>query len=238
MLSASDPNIKEEIKDLGVKVTYKTTITPKLIEIEPRYGGVEGNQDIKFKGVFPAKGKAEFSITLDDVPCVVKTVSTTEVTCTTGPRIGKWEQDPKLEFSIAGFGNVATQGNIFRYCSAWSQESTWGKLFPPIDGESVAVPKGLCLLVDIDKSPKLKLITVDGGALIFPPDANPTHHREFDARYIMINNGTMEVGTEKHPYTSKLTITMYGEKYDPAMPIYGKKSIGCRFCTLDMHGKH
>jgi len=46
----------------------------------------------------------------------------------------------------------------------------------------------------------------------------------------------MEVGTEKYPYTSKLTITMYGEKYDPAMPIYGKKSIGCRFCTLDMHG--
>lgn len=48
----------------------------------------------------------------------------------------------------------------------------------------------------------------------------------------------MEIGTEKHPYTSKLTITMYGEKYDPAMPIYGKKSIGCRFCTLDIHGVH
>ena len=102
----------------------------------------------------------------------------------------------------------------------------------------MAVPKGLCLLVDIDKSPKLKLVSVDGGALIFPPSTDPTHHREFDAHYININNGTMEVGTEKHPYTSKLTITMYGEKYDPAVPIYGKKSIGCRFCTLDMHGVH
>merc|ERR1711893_372872 len=46
----------------------------------------------------------------------------------------------------------------------------------------------------------------------------------------------MEVGTERHPYTSKLTITMYGDKYDPAMPIYGKKSIGVRYGTLDMHG--
>mmetsp|Transcript_13355 Transcript_13355/g.16923 ORF Transcript_13355/g.16923 Transcript_13355/m.16923 type:complete len:96 (+) Transcript_13355:2674-2961(+) len=55
---------------------------------------------------------------------------------------------------------------------------------------------------------------------------------------MMINNGTLEVGTEKHPYTSKLTITMHGLKDDPAMPIYGKKSIGCRFCTLDMHGVH
>ena len=29
---------------------------------------------------------------------------------------------------------------------------------------------------------------------------------------------------------------MYGVKYDPAMPIYGKKVIGVRFSTLDMHG--
>ena len=52
----------------------------------------------------------------------------------------------------------------------------------------------------------------------------------------MINNGTMEIGTEKFPYVSKLTITMYGEKYDPAMPIFGKKSIGVSFGTLDIHG--
>jgi len=52
----------------------------------------------------------------------------------------------------------------------------------------------------------------------------------------MINNGTMEIGTERHPYQSKLTITMYGEKYDPAMPIFGKKSIGVSFGTLDIHG--
>lgn len=141
---------------------------------------------------------SDFQITLDDVPCTITSVTSTEVVCTTGPRIGKWEQDPKLEFHINKIGNVALQGNIFSYCSAWSQDSTWGSLFPPVDGESVAVPKGLCLLVDIDKSPKLNLVVVDGGSLIFPSDdANPNHHREFDATYIMINNGTMEVGTEK-----------------------------------------
>ena len=52
----------------------------------------------------------------------------------------------------------------------------------------------------------------------------------------MINRGTMEIGTEKHPYTSKLTITMYGEKYDPPMPIFGKKSIGVHYGVLDIHG--
>ena len=48
----------------------------------------------------------------------------------------------------------------------------------------------------------------------------------------------MEIGTEKHPYQSKLTITMHGEKYDPPMPIFGKKSLGIMRSTLDIHGVH
>lgn len=101
------------------------------------------------------------------------------------------------------------------------------------------MPSGLCLLVDIQNSPKLKLVQVDGGALIFPShDDDPSYQATFDARYIMINRGLLEIGTEKHPYKSRLTITMHGEKYDPAMPIFGKKSIGVHFGVLDIHGVH
>ena len=200
------------------------------------YGAVEGDEEITFTGEnFPQVSTDDYTILIDERECEVSYVSETEVKCTTAPRIGAWEEDPKLEFSIAGIGEVAAQGLVYRYCSAWSQESTWGYLFLPVDGESVSIPKGLCLLVDIDTSPILKLVLVEG-TIIFPPDADPNHHRTFDARYIMVQNGTMIVGTEDHPYTSKLTITMYGEKYDPAMPIYGKKSIGVRYGTLDMHG--
>lgn len=46
----------------------------------------------------------------------------------------------------------------------------------------------------------------------------------------------MEVGTEEFPYTSKLTITMYGNKFSPYLPTYGNKVIGVRFGTLEMHG--
>ena len=31
---------------------------------------------------------------------------------------------------------------------------------------------------------------------------------------------------------------MHGEKYDPAMPIFGKKSIGVMFGVLDIHGRN
>jgi hypothetical protein len=100
------------------------------------------------------------------------------------------------------------------------------------------VTNGLCLLVDIKKSPKLRLVSVsDGGALIFPSnDADPTYEATFDAHYINIFRGTMEVGTEKHPYKSKLTITMHGDKSDQAMPMFGKKSIGVSYGVLDIHG--
>jgi hypothetical protein len=46
--------------------------------------------------------------------------------------------------------------------------------------------------------------------LIFAPHIDPNHQRFFDARYIFVNGGYMEVGTEAYPYTSKLTMTMHG----------------------------
>ena len=88
---------------------------------------------------------------------------------------------------MEGQGKVATQGRLYRYVSLWSQSSTWGGLFAPVDGESVAVPEGLNLLVDIDVSPVLNAIIIDGGSLIFPSnDDDLTHHREFDAHIIYV----------------------------------------------------
>ena len=46
----------------------------------------------------------------------------------------------------------------------------------------------------------------------------------------------MEVGTEEEPYTSKLTITMHGERYGAYIPKFGNKCIGVHYSTLDMHG--
>lgn len=100
----------------------------------------------------------------------------------------------------------------------------------------IYIPAGLHLLVDIDSTPKLSAVLVEG-SLIFPPHpTNPDHQRTFDAHYVLIRDGYMEVGTEEFPYTSKLTITMHSNKYSPEIPIYGNKVIGVRNGVLDMHG--
>ena len=104
-----------------------------------------------------------------------------------------------------------------------------------MEGESIYVPQGLNLLVDVDSSPHLNAVIVEG-SIIFAPNSDPNHERFFDANFIFVHGGLMEVGTEEFPYTSKLTITMHGDVADPYIPIYGNKVIGVRFGTLDMHG--
>ena len=104
-----------------------------------------------------------------------------------------------------------------------------------MDGESIYIPAGLNLLVDIDSSPLLNAIIVEG-SLIFASNSDPNHERFFDAHYIFVSGGLMEVGTEEFPYTSKITITMHSLLSDPYLPIYGNKVIGVRYGTLDMHG--
>lgn len=117
----------------------------------------------------------------------------------------------------------------------WSNPITWGGEFAPMEMESVFVPHGLNLFVDVDRTDMLNAIVVEG-SLIFAPETDPNHHRTFDAHYIFVNKGTMEVGTEEFPYTSKITITMHSDLLDPFLPIYGNKVIACRYCKLDMHG--
>ncbi len=97
--------------------------------------------------------------------------------------------------TIDGMGYVANKGLVYRYVSRWSDAQTWGYDLSPREGEAVNIPKGLHLLFDIDKSPVLSFINVEG-SLIFAPDTNPNHVRTFDAHYILVRGGYMEVGTE------------------------------------------
>jgi hypothetical protein len=222
----------EEASELN-DVEYLGSFTSSLSSITPRFGGVVGGDEVTFTGSFPSTTASLYSITIDGIDCPVSDVTTSTITCTTGGRPGLIESS--LEIYVEGYGLVSTDELLFRYVSLWSDDTTWGGEFAPMDGESVSVPPGLNLLVDIDSTPVLNLVIVEG-SIIFAPDADPEHERFFDAYYIFVTGGLMEVGTEEFPYTSKITITMHGLESDPYIPIYGNKVIGVRFGTLDMHG--
>jgi hypothetical protein len=217
-------------------IEYTNTMTTNLAAISPRYGTVTGGTSVTFSGTNFPTSTGVYTITLDGIDCPVSAANSTSVTCTTGSRPGLVAT--KTEILISGQGLIANNGLAYTYASAWSDDTTWGGLFAPGEGESIYVPAGLNLLVDIDESPVLNAVFVEGSLLFVPDDTNSSHHRTFDAHYILVTNqgSRMEVGTEDFPYTSKITITMHSTVDDPYLPIYGNKAIGCRECILDMHG--
>jgi hypothetical protein len=194
---------------------------------------VTGGTSLTLTGTDFSTDTSLYSIIIDGIDCPVSSATSTTVTCTTGKRPGLVESS--LQIYITGYGLVSNRGLLYRYVSVWSSDTTWGGEFAPMELESIWIPKGLNLLVDVDSTPILNAVVVEG-SLIFAPETDSTHHRFFDAKYIFVNGGLMEVGTEEFPYTSKITITMHSSVSDPYLPIYGNKVIGVRHGTLDMHG--
>jgi hypothetical protein len=220
------------------KATFAGTHTPKITSISPRLGTVEGGVTVTFTGTGFTTTVADHSVKIDGLNCPVSTATATAITCVTAKRVYPEGVSPEfsLVLTVKDKGLVAKQGNAFDYVQLWSADSTWSGEFAPMDGESVGVPKGLKLLVDVKTTPVFKFVLVEGVLIFEPHPTDATHHRTFDAHYIFVKGGRMQVGTEANRYTSKITITMHSAAADPYIPIYGNKCIGLRFGTLDMHG--
>ena len=58
-------------------------------------------------------------------------------------------------------GRAAMNGLQFDYIERWSSSTTWGGLPPPADGESVWIPAGMKVLLDVPTA-KLDLVVIVG----------------------------------------------------------------------------
>lgn len=182
---------------LSGSVSYQTSLTPLLTAISPRFGTVKGGDTVTFSGTnFPADS-SKYTILIDSQPCSIipGSATSTQVKCITAKRPGLYPTTT-LDISVAGLGRMATQGLVFRYASYWSDDTTWGGEFAPLTGDMVYVPPGLHLLVDVDSTPVLSAVLVEGSLIFAPHPSNPEHTRTFDAHYILVRGGYMEVGTE------------------------------------------
>lgn len=181
-------------------MTYDGAKTPLLTAMSPRFGSVTGGDALTFTGTNFLTDTTKYTITIDGIYCPVSAATTTSVTCTTGKRPGLVVSS--LEIYVDGYGLVSNQQKLFRYVSLWSSDTTWGGEFAPMYMESVYVPTGLNLLVDVDSTPELNLVMVEGSIIFAPNATHASHERYFDARFIFLHKGYMEVGTEEFPYTS------------------------------------
>ena len=220
------------------QVTYSDAASSVVTNISPRYGTYKGGETVTFTGTGFSSTSNQISITIDGIACTVFSAISTQIQCTSGAR-PTVNSSPSTVLKFTGpaqNGYASMQSLSYKYANYWSDLDTWSGEYLPKDGDSVYIPVGQTLVVDSDSSPILKAVLIEG-ALIFAPNANPNHHRTFDAEYIYVStNALLEIGTETSRYTSKLTITMHGTKESAQLPMYGNKGIFVRQGTLDIHG--
>ena len=143
-----------------------------------RYGSVLGGETVEFYGT-GFSSSATTTVMIDSRPCSVTAQSTTSITCITDDKPNIVAEDSTLVIDIDGLGNVVTKNQVYRYVSRWSDSQTWGYDLSPLEGEAVYIPLGQHLLVDVDSTPILSFINVEG-SLIFAPETDPNHERYFD----------------------------------------------------------
>lgn len=125
-------------------------------------GSTAGNTDIVITGTNYGTVVNDISVLIDRIPCVVSSVTNTQINCKTGSRPIHTKQELRVFIKNVLASNG---GNSYVYIEKWSEQQTWGGENPPKEGDSVHIPKGQNLLLDISP-PKLNTIMVEG-QLIF-----------------------------------------------------------------------
>lgn len=99
---------------------------------------------------------------------------------------------------------------IPNYSIPWSKTSTWpsGKL--PVEGEVVEIPPGVWIEYDIEESPILEKLTING-RLSFKDDPENPVNRTLHSYIIYVRQGELLIGSENQPYSGNATIKLYGD---------------------------
>jgi hypothetical protein len=224
---------------------YSLSKTPTVIAILPVYASALGGETVTLTGTgFVASQPAAHEVMLNDYPCAVQTVNAagTEITCVTGARISARPAPSGREISVrvinpsasapSGFAllvpnpaaNVSPLANqalppVFRYLDKWSALTTWRFQEPPVDGDTVVIPQGQAVLLDVSP-PKLFFLLIQGVLIFDEKDL------ALDASYIYVQGGLLQIGTETKPFTHNAVITLHGDRYKSIeLPHFGSKVL-------------
>lgn len=88
----------------------------------------------------------------------------------------------------------------------WSKADSWPNGIPK-EGEDVEIVSGWNMIYDLEESPKLGTLTING-RLTFKN--NTDHDLHLRVGNIFIRAGELFIGSEEYPFTKKATITLLG----------------------------
>jgi hypothetical protein len=215
--------------------TYSKSLTASVTSVLPKRGSTAGGTDLTIVGTGFGTTASSVTVSVAGVACAVSAVIDTQVKCTTGyhgPTNQTNTGKAMVLVKIAGKGHATAAADTYWYVDLWSRTTTWGGNAPPIKGDSVEIPRGQTVMLDVCP-PELVAIIIMGKLVFDRKDLC------LDARYIIVlgKGAALEVGTESEPFLHKAVITMHGHAKSPELPVYGAKVIAVREGTLDLHGK-
>ena len=191
--------------------------------MQPRYGTALGGDHVQITGQGFALGTGVYNVTLNGMPCKVHASNATFIACVTTPR--RSIEPPSVQVLVGGLGLALvndTSTCYFSYLDRWSHLTTWLNNESPGDGDTVVVPKGQAILVDVSP-PRLFLVLIMGEMTFDPTVPNIA----FNASYIFVLGGKLTVGTEAEPLFNKVTITLHGDRATSIeLPGVGAKTLG------------
>lgn len=202
---------------------YTLAATAYVDSVEPGYGTSFGGTLITLTGSgFQAGSLDAHAVTVAGIACDVQTVSETAITCTTRRR-EEHLAAPVVTVEVDGHGPALVAATAtFTYMDKWSELSTWfaSDFEPPVEGDTVVIPEHQAVLLDVSP-PRLFLLLVQG-TLVF--DAQDL---ALDASYILVQGGTLQIGTPDAPFEHHATITLHGDRYTSVeLPHVGAKVLG------------
>jgi hypothetical protein len=247
-LKATSCALPEAVVTIPGQLGYRNSLTPTVTDISPRRGSTAGGTLVTLTvDSLPAGiGATDATVTIVGLSCVVQSVSPSEgkVTCLTASHGVTSATNPgvgPVSLTLASDGGTAaaTANATYEYVDLWSRYTTWGgrvvdgklNTIPGVEttGDSIWIQVGQRLLLDCDV--RVYMLIVQGTLEFDRKDI------KLDANYIFVMGGAFIVGTEAEPFEQQALITLHGSPVSQEIPVYGAKSLSCRFCTLELHGK-
>ena len=210
------PVIGMTTTNASVALVYNLNATPFISSIVPNNGTALGGTTITLSGYGFVTG---LTVKLNGMPCSVTAVSNVTITCVTSARTSVEPVSVQVALASGGVALYDAAVTYFRYLDRWSALTTWQFNEPPVEGDAVIVPLGQAVLVDIDP-PQLAILVVEGDLVFDRRDG------AFDAKFIFVFGGHLEIGTEAEPFLNNLVITLHGSRAgDAELPDIGAKGL-------------
>ena len=228
---------------------YSLSTTPLVTHITPNQGSSLGGTQVTITGS-GFSDAAHTSVAFSSYPCLVNSVNSNTIVCTTTARsfIGPSPTGRQVLVTVSNstVGNALLAADttlntsplvqvpilpFYRYLDRWSALNTWANNEPPLYNDTVIIPEGQTILMDM--SPPLVFVLLVQGVLVWDTQDGLT----LDAYYIWINGGTFQIGTQSQPFMQTAVVTLHGDRqYSIELPHIGSKVLNVGGRGSGAHG--